>query len=133
MLQCNRVMVEQFVALTALHQLKKDPAGPWVKSIETAIRRLHREQGAFAKTVAYFYEGLLLQLTAASTSDFADARKQLVIAWEMSKEQRLRPYQLAAEDMIATIDDGESSGRLIARMERHGIVDPLRFSRLYTI
>ncbi|WP_372719886.1 serine/threonine-protein kinase PknK [Novipirellula sp.] len=133
MLQCNRVMVEQFVALTALHQLKKDPAGPWVKSIETAIRRLHREQGAFAKTVAYFYEGLLLQLTATSTSDFADARKQLVIAWEMSKEQRLRPYQLAAEDMIATIDDGESSGRLIARMERHGIADPLRFSRLYTI
>ncbi|WP_345683749.1 serine/threonine-protein kinase PknK [Novipirellula caenicola] len=133
MLQSNRVILEQFVALTALHQLKKDPAGGWGKFVETAIRRLHREHGAFAKTVAYFYEGLLLYLTATSTSDFADARKQLVIAWEMSKEQRLRPYQLAAEDMIATIDHGESEGRLIARMERHGIVDAERFLRLYTI
>ncbi|WP_442510052.1 serine/threonine-protein kinase PknK [Novipirellula sp. SH528] len=133
MLQSNRVMLEQFVALVALHRLKKDPAGEWGKFVESAIRHLHREHSAFAKTVAHFYEGLLLHLKASSTSDFADARKQLVIAWEMSKEQRLRPYQLAAEDVIATIDNGESPRRLIARMERHGVVDPLRFSRLYTI
>ncbi len=121
------------MALVGLHLLKQNPQGPWGKQVKKAIVRLRRERNPFAEAMAHFYEGLLLQLTACSPKDIAEARKHLVIAWEMSKEDRLRPYQLAAEDAIAVIDHGKSAGRLIQRMDHHGIVDSQRFSRLYTI
>ena len=79
--------------------------------------------------MADFYSGISYRIS----DDHAKCRQYLVAASQLAKELELLPFQLAAEDNLGLLENGESLGRLNARMRNRGVKDPDAFQRLYSV
>jgi hypothetical protein len=133
-MQLIRVVGQSLGALAALHNLYVHESDQWASRIRTLTRQLRREQISYARVLANLYEGLLLYRVAGrNQSMFDQAAGLLQEARDEGFQDRLRPYQLAAEDALASIHTGESLGLLRDRMKNKNVVRPSRLGRLYTV
>jgi hypothetical protein len=133
-MQLIRVVGRSLGALAALHNLQVHDSGPWASRTRVLTHQLRQEQIDYARVLANLYEGLLLYRIAGKKQDKIDRAKMLLQkARDEGYQDRLRPYQLAAEDALASIHTGESLGRLRDRMENENVVRPSRLGRLYTV
>lgn len=135
-LQMLRIVYRSVGTLLALHQHAANMGGRWAARVRLLTHQLRAENNEYARVLADLYEGLLLhQLARLHQSEDAvqKSRPLLEAARDLAQEHQLRPYQLAAEDALAEIHTGQSLHLLVDRMRRHGVVDPIRLMRLYTI
>ena len=134
--QMLRIVHRSIGALLALHRHTESSSDRWVSRVRLLTHQLRAESNEYARVLADLYQGLLLhQLARLHRSEDAvqKSRTLLEAARDLAREHQLRPYQLAAEDALAEIQTGQSLHLLDDRMRRHGVVDPVRLMRLYTI
>lgn len=136
-IQLVRVVTNQIVALTLLHvNAQKDfrrwPPNQTHPSVQTAaaqaIVNLRSEKLAFPIMLSELYGGILAGQNGETTS----SRQRLVAAQQLAIEQGLQPFQLAAEDALANLQDNAAVNLLRHRMQNRGIHNPERFERIYT-
>ena len=121
-------------ALTALHNLYVHESDQWASRIRDLTRQLRRERIGYARVLANLYEGLLIYRIAGKDQLMIDkAAGLLQEARDEGFQDHLRPYQLAAEDALASIHTGESLGLLRDRMKHQNVVRPSHLGRLYTV
>ena len=128
-IQLARVVTQQFGLLSALHILEREPSRELTSNALVCLKRLRSEKLPCAVTIADLYEGILHRQSGKT----AKARTLLVAAQQMAKEHDLMPFQLAAEDAISRLDEGEGLGLLSHRMQNRGIRSPEKFERIYTV
>ena len=127
--QLARVVVQQLGSLAALHLFNATGFPQHKATAEIAIGKLRKEQLPCAEMMADFYSGISYRISG----DHAKCRQYLVAASQLAKELELLPFQLAAEDNLGLLENGESLGRLNARMRNRGVKDPDAFQRLYSV
>ncbi len=133
-MQLIRVVGRSLGALTALHNLYVHESDQWASRIRILTHQLRQEQIGYARVLANLYEGLLIYRIAGKSQPMLDqAAGLLQEARDEGFRDRLRPYQLAAEDALASIHTGESLGLLRDRMKHQNVVRPSHLERLYTV
>jgi hypothetical protein len=135
-IQLFRVSRAMLGALTAIHNLAGDFQDIWRVRAAARILQLRQESLPYAEMLASFYDGLLhhrVAIQGRSESARGIARDHLAKARQQAIAFHLRPFQLAAEDLLSEIETGQSWGALMRRMNKQGVVRPEAFARLYTI
>ena len=133
-MQMIRVVGHSLGALAALHNVYVQGFQQWATRTRKLTARLRQEQIGYARVMADLYEGLLEYRTAnGSRPAIAGAVELLQAARSGGEQDRLRPFQLAAEDALAVVDIGQSLGRLQGRMRDQHVARPARLARLYTV
>ena len=123
-------------ALTAIHNLAGDFQDIWRVRATARILQLRQEPLPYAEVLASFYDGLLhhrVAMQGQPGSARSIACEQLAKARQQALAYHLRPFQLAADDLLSEIETGQSGGALKRRMNKQGVVRPEAFTRLYTV
>ena len=134
--QLARVSALTVGTLLAIHQYAQEQDEDWLKRIRSMTAALRRERIPFALMLADYYDGLtLLQVShrIGSEKGVSECRTFLRSARTQAEQQNLLPYVLAAEDALNESETGQSADLLNSRMFQHGVVNPVSFSRLYTV
>ena len=135
-LQLVRVSRHLLGVITCMHKTHESPSRRWIRRSRSCIRDLRSERIAFCRHLADLYDGLLEWELGKSRQDshrVERARRLLRQSAEATRQLRLRPYQLAAEDALGEIESDGAAQRLRRRMTRQGVVRPERLRRLYTV
>ncbi len=127
--QFLRIQMSVFDAMLRLRRFADARQEGTVAALRRDIGRLRGEQLPFATTFADLAEGTL----HARLGEPGLAIERLSAARDRAAEQSLRPWQLAAEDAILAVQTGRHGDRLRRALEDEGVVDPVRFERLYTV
>ena len=143
-IQMLRVLRESLGALIALHRLQQSlplagrPLGKqtrdWSDRVQRRVRRLFHEQLPNATMLGNYYSGLLHQrLATHGACDEQIARDYLEAASFEARGLELRPFQLAADDLLAKLSTGRTLGLLRERMHSKGVLRPRDLERLYAL
>lgn len=134
-LQMMRVIRQSLGALISLHMLNTSGSQKWIVETSKRTAQLRRERLEFSKVMADFYDGLIQSWLSTHENESASkaATVYLRAAAEAADDQKLRPVQLAALDMLAAVRGEERQDLLRGRMQRHGVTSPALFERLYTV
>lgn len=135
-MQIFRVMRNQLAVVTALHQLNLRYGEPLVLRASLLVDQLRKEQTPFPTMLANLYGGLLTQRIASvqnSCPGTREAIRLLATAREEAAKQGLIPFQLAASDALQGLETGTPSIQLIKQMSAEGVVQPLKFQRMFTV
>ena len=127
--QLARVIANQFGALGSLHCNASTNASVWKDIAENCIRNLESEKLPYCILLANLYRGILAQQSGDDTT----SKQRLVVAQQLAKETKLAPLQLAAEDALGFIENGEGQSTLRYRMQNCDVAHPDRFEYVYTV
>ena len=134
--QLARVAALTLGALLAIHLYVEQQDDDWLKRIRSMTGQLRREGIPFALMLADFYDGLMLLHLGQRVGPqqvMSECREALQCARVQAQQQHLSPYVLAVDDALAELEQTQSSDLLHNRMLQHGVANPERFRRLYTV
>ena len=134
--QLARVSALTVGTLLAIHMYAEEYDDDWLKRIRSMTGDLRREGIPFALMLADFYDGLMLLHLGQRVGGQqvrSECRDAFQCALGQAQQQHLSPYVLANEDGLVELEQGQSSDLLRNRMLRHGVANPERFRRLYTV
>ncbi len=144
-IQCFRITTRSLTALVGIHLYAEDGDAEWLTRVHRETAVLRSEEIPYGRTLADFYDGLLLccgsgsgTAATAPLDSGAAAEKSQIIAkltqvGKAAEEMQLLPIQLAAADIVTQLRDGESRRLLISRMTDSGVIEPQKLARLYTV
>ena len=137
-IQLVRVLTESAGTLTALHLAqslrggfgRNSKAGEnWLRIAQHGARQMRAHEIPFAGVLADLADATRLRIDDQPER----SREHLLSAQSNAKSLRLMPYQLAAEDALAYLENGEWLGLLRHRMRNREVRNPECFERLYTV
>lgn len=132
-LQMLRTAQSLLGATISWNRLVTEQSNHWVAPLESFVRSLRQEQTGFADVMADLFGGLMLSQQADSNATGEQALTMLKRASEQSRQRRLRPYYLIAEDAIGSIESGHGDQLIQQKMRKANVARPDRLQRLYAL